>query len=156
MEIYKFLGVKEILQKAIYNYDIHNHAAGSMAIHSVTRMNPWQDPTPSSPWVSRLPISSRLIDMLSTNIVQMTFLSMGQNNAETILRAHLSTYGVEVELGTALSAFHQDADHVTATLIKTVDGNEQPEQIEIDWLIGADGARGVFYSDRGICGYTNY
>lgn len=68
---------------------------------------------------------------------------MGQNNAEGILRSHLAKYGCEIELGTSLSSFQQNEDHVTATLIKSVDGKEHTEQIEIDWLIGADGARGT-------------
>lgn len=70
---------------------------------------------------------------------------MGQNNAEGILRSHLAKYGCEVELGTSLSSFQQYDDHVTANLIKTAGGKEHTEQIEIDWLIGADGARGMIF-----------
>lgn len=68
---------------------------------------------------------------------------MGQNNAEAILRSHLAKYGCEVELGTSLSSFQQDEDHVTANLLKTVGDKEHTEKIEIDWVIGADGARGT-------------
>lgn len=80
---------------------------------------------------------------------------MGQNNAEAILRAHLSKFGCEVELGIALTTFKQDENHVTATLVKSVDGHEQTEQIEVDWLIGADGARGTLPSTRNLRYYPD-
>lgn len=67
---------------------------------------------------------------------------MGQDTAERILRSHLAKYGCEVELGTSLSIFKQDEDRVTATLVKYVDGEENTEEVDVDWLIGADGARG--------------
>lgn len=65
MEIYKFLGVEEITQKSVYLSDFLNHAAGSSKVHSVTRMSPWQDPTPSSPWVSQSIITCSLSDWLN-------------------------------------------------------------------------------------------
>ncbi|KZP06146.1 hypothetical protein FIBSPDRAFT_966700 [Athelia psychrophila] len=130
MEIYKFLGVEEVLQKAVYLFDFLVRARGSSEVLKVMRMNPWLEPTPSTPW--------------------RTFLTMGQNNAEGILRSHLAKYGCEIELGTSLSSFQQNEDHVTATLIKSVDGKEHTEQIEIDWLIGADGARGVTRKTLGL------
>ena len=68
---------------------------------------------------------------------------MGQNSAEEILRSHLAKFGCEVELGTALSSFQQDSERVTAVLVKTVDGKETTESVEVDWLVGADGARGT-------------
>ena len=67
---------------------------------------------------------------------------MGQDTAERILRSHLAKYGCEVELGTSLSAFKQDKDHVTGTLVKSVGGEDHTEEFEVDWLVGADGARG--------------
>lgn len=71
---------------------------------------------------------------------------MGQNAAEEILRSHLAKYGCEVELGTALSTIQQDSEHVTAVLKKSVDGKEVTETVQVDWLIGGDGARGKMHS----------
>lgn len=73
---------------------------------------------------------------------------IGQNSAEAILRSHLARFGCEVELGTALSTFQQDSEHVTAVLVKTIDGKVTTESIEVDWLIGGDGARGVYLVSR--------
>lgn len=73
---------------------------------------------------------------------------MGQDTTEEILRSHLAKYGCEVELGTALSTFQQDSGHVTAVLTKSVDGKEHVETIEVDWLIGGDGAHGTFLFSR--------
>lgn len=67
---------------------------------------------------------------------------MGQNAAEEILRSHLAKYGCEVELGTSLVSFQQDSERVTAVLSKNENGKESTETIEVDWLVGADGARG--------------
>lgn len=71
---------------------------------------------------------------------------MGQNSTEEILRSHLAKYDCEVELGTALSTIKQDSEHVTAVLKKFVDGKEITEMVEVDWLIGSDGAHGMMYS----------
>ncbi|KZP26039.1 hypothetical protein FIBSPDRAFT_855330 [Athelia psychrophila] len=130
MEIYKFLGVDEVLQKAIFNYDVLEHARGSPKVNNVVRMITWAEPTPSCPW--------------------RTYLMMGQNSAEEILRSHLAKYGCAVELGTALSTFKQDSERITAVLTKSVNGKEHTETIDVDWLIGADGARGVTRKALGL------
>lgn len=51
MEIYKFLGMDEVPQKALFNFDIFEHAKGSAEVRNVVRMQPWAEPTPSCPWV---------------------------------------------------------------------------------------------------------
>jgi 2-polyprenyl-6-methoxyphenol hydroxylase-like FAD-dependent oxidoreductase len=71
--------------------------------------------------------------------------TLGQSNTEAILRSHLSGLGVTVELGTELVDFTQDAHKVTANLLKRdKGGSSQNETLEVDWMIGADGARGYF------------
>lgn len=141
--------MKEVLDKSVYLFDILQHAKGSLEVTNVVRMNPWVDPTPSTPWVRPHPEFCSRARML-TALLQGTFLSMGQDSAERILRSHLARYGCEVELGTSLSAFKQDKDHVTGTLVKSVDGEDHIEEFEVDWLIGADGARGkaIFSENR--------
>lgn len=64
--------------------------------------------------------------------------------AEGILRGeHLAQYGCEVELGTELHSFEQDANHVVAHLVKRVGDEEIYKSVECRWLAGADGARGA-------------
>ncbi|KAF9068406.1 FAD binding domain-containing protein [Rhodocollybia butyracea] len=74
---------------------------------------------------------------------------LGQNLHQQILREHiLADYGVEVELGTELRSFEQYADHVVAHTVKTLDSKE--ENFNVDWLIGADGARSVVRKHLGL------
>ena len=68
---------------------------------------------------------------------------------ETVLRDHLASYGVHVELGTEPTSMDQGADDVTVHLKKTdKDGNESTETMRASYVVGADGARGEF----GGCG----
>ena len=66
---------------------------------------------------------------------------MPQYHNENILRAHLSKYGVSVELSTELVGLKQFDDHVEATIKKTVDGKEVIETSSYRWLVGADGGK---------------
>ncbi|KZP23359.1 hypothetical protein FIBSPDRAFT_919161 [Athelia psychrophila] len=116
LEIYKFLGVDEVPQRAAFIFDIFEHAKGSAKVHNVVRIQPWAEPTPSCPW--------------------RTFKIMGQDTAEEILRSHLANTA--------------DSEHVTAVLTKSVEGKEHTETIEVDWLIGGDGARGVTRKALGL------
>ena len=59
---------------------------------------------------------------------------IAQWELEAILREHMSTYGVSVELGVELTGFTQDGDGVTAEL---ADGG----RIQASYLVGCDGAR---------------
>ncbi|KAF9068407.1 FAD-binding monooxygenase, partial [Rhodocollybia butyracea] len=76
-------------------------------------------------------------------------LFLGQNIHERILREHIfADYGVQVELGTELRSFEQHADHVVAHVVKAADLKE--EDIKVDWLIGADGARSIVRKQLGL------
>ncbi|KAJ7648599.1 FAD binding domain-containing protein [Mycena polygramma] len=76
-------------------------------------------------------------------------ITIGQNHLEAILRDVLRTkYSCEVEFGTSLLSLKQDADGVDATIGKP-DGQEETQRFE--FLVGADGARGVV---RKQCGLT--
>ncbi|KAI0310736.1 FAD binding domain-containing protein [Amylostereum chailletii] len=65
---------------------------------------------------------------------------LGQDRACAILRDHLRTYGVEVELATELLDLEQDESGVTASVGKS--GVEERESIRVKYVVGADGAKG--------------
>ncbi|MEV7091378.1 FAD-dependent monooxygenase [Amycolatopsis sp. NPDC051045] len=68
---------------------------------------------------------------------------LGQSQTEGILRDRLAEFGVHVELATALTAFEQDADGVTATL-------STGETIRAAYLAGADGGKSFVRKALGI------
>lgn len=69
---------------------------------------------------------------------------MWQQHHEEILRDHLKKEGVEVEYSTALTAFHQTDDYVTATLVKRdASGEESMETITVPYLVSSEGAHSV-------------
>ncbi|MBN9687917.1 MULTISPECIES: FAD-dependent oxidoreductase [unclassified Corallococcus] len=69
-----------------------------------------------------------------------------QARTEGILRDRLTSLGVTVELGTALTGFTQDDTGVTATL--TRDGVE--ETVRARYLVGADGGHSRVRKDLGL------
>ncbi|KAI0784358.1 monooxygenase [Abortiporus biennis] len=133
LELYNFLGV--------YG-DIH---AGSMATVHVrdykfpggTEMESQKTLSQSSPATPDVPIPNpRLI---------------GQDHAESILRSHLAKLGVEVERSTELVSLQQDKDGVTAEILKrSADGEETSEMTRFEFLVGADGAKGVTRKQLGL------
>ncbi|GLB41779.1 putative FAD binding domain containing protein [Lyophyllum shimeji] len=90
-------------------------------------MSPHTEPTPSCPF---------------PNIVLL-----GQSHLEDILRAALAELSCEVEVGTELVSFSHHEHGVEVRLARHVaDGSDvvgPPEHAVYDWIIGADGARGV-------------
>ncbi|KAI0786241.1 hypothetical protein C8Q75DRAFT_808643 [Abortiporus biennis] len=93
-------------------------------IKSVTTLSPYVAPTPDVPYPNRAVI--------------------GQNLAEGVLRSHLSKLGIEVERSTELVSFKQDENQVTAEILKRGPNNEEVQETTIfDFLVGADGAKGV-------------
>ncbi|KIA59816.1 FAD-dependent monooxygenase [Nocardia vulneris] len=71
---------------------------------------------------------------------------LGQSRTEAILRDRLAELGVQVELGTALATFTQDAAGVTATLGR--DGGS--ETVRAAYLVGADGGRSTVRKTLGV------
>ena len=65
---------------------------------------------------------------------------------ERILRERVASLGVRVELGTTLTGFHQDADGVSATLVR--DGGV--ESVRCSYLVGCDGGRSTVRRALGI------
>ncbi|KAF7356154.1 Pentachlorophenol 4-monooxygenase [Mycena venus] len=74
-------------------------------------------------------------------------ITIGQDHLEDVLRIALQKYSCEVEFGTSLVSFTQDADGVDA-IIKGEKGQEETHRF--DFLIGADGARGVVRKQLGL------
>ncbi|KZT02086.1 uncharacterized protein LAESUDRAFT_441502 [Laetiporus sulphureus 93-53] len=77
---------------------------------------------------------------------------LSQSTLEDIMRAHLSRYDCKVELGKELVAIDQDGSAVNATLlIHHIGGPSSQEIVHAEFVIGADGARGV---SRKLLGLT--
>jgi len=132
LEVYNLLGVlPDVFKKgrsmaAIRFYKL---PGGTELLDKFDMMRP-EDPTPSIPYINGW--------------------FLGQDRAEAILREHLAQYGCEVELGTELRSFEQDANRVVAHLVKRAGDEEIHESIECHWLAGADGARGVVRKQLGL------
>ncbi|KAG6866549.1 hypothetical protein C0991_002034 [Blastosporella zonata] len=87
-------------------------------------MSPHVDPTPSCPY---------------PNIVLL-----GQGRVEDILRSALAEQQCNVEVAIELVSFEQTESSVTVHLVRHgPDGSYSPEHASYDWMIGADGARGI-------------
>ncbi len=67
-------------------------------------------------------------------------LNIPQSTLEGVLGDFVTSVGLEVEWGTELIGFTQDAEGVTATL-RDADGQE--ETVRAAWLVGCDGAHSV-------------
>ena len=57
------------------------------------------------------------------------------------MRKHLAKYGVNIELGHELVALEHTSDGVKATILDHLSGKR--DIIRFDYLVGADGARGI-------------
>ncbi|WP_410784904.1 FAD-dependent monooxygenase [Kribbella sp. C-35] len=68
---------------------------------------------------------------------------LGQSRTEKILRDKLASYGVSVELNTAITGFTQTTKDVTAEL-------STGETLTVDYLVGADGGKSLVRKHLGI------
>jgi pentachlorophenol monooxygenase len=78
--------------------------------------------------------------------VPFGFIAIPQYATERVLREELACYGVEVDRGSRLAGFDQDADGVTATLV----GDGRDETLRVSYLIGADGAHSTVRKGLGL------
>jgi 2-polyprenyl-6-methoxyphenol hydroxylase-like FAD-dependent oxidoreductase len=72
---------------------------------------------------------------------------------ERIMREHLvAHYGIEVEGGTELVGFDQNADSVIAHLRKTASGQDSPteETLVVQYLVGSDGSHSFVRHHLGL------
>ena len=67
-------------------------------------------------------------------------LNIPQSTTERVLGSLVTRLGLEIEWGTELVSFTQNAEGVTATL-RHADGRE--ETVQSAWLVGCDGAHSV-------------
>ena len=65
-------------------------------------------------------------------------LMLPQSETERLLRQHLETFGVAVERPVELTSLRQNEDGVEVVLRH---GNGDQEKLQVDWVIGCDGAR---------------
>ncbi|EIW84636.1 hypothetical protein CONPUDRAFT_162014 [Coniophora puteana RWD-64-598 SS2] len=130
LELYHFLGVPEILEQATAMPDFMSHTMGSPAALKEFPMTPYADPTPAIPF---------------NNV-----LVLGQSSVERHLRSHLEKRGTLLEYGKELVSFEQHDDGVVAQIsVKTEDGIHT-ETINAQYIIGADGARGIVRKQLGL------
>ncbi len=68
-----------------------------------------------------------------------------QSLHEAVIRDHLQKFGCAVELRTELVGFEQNEDGVFAQVRRHgEDGETHEETIHASYVVGADGARGMF------------
>jgi len=82
---------------------------------------------------------------------QLNPVLLGQSRTQGILRNHLKRLGREVELGTELVDIEQNDDYVKCLLKKTkAGGSVEYETLKIDYVVGADGGRGLWNGRTGL------
>ena len=82
---------------------------------------------------------------------QMNPILLGQSRTQGIFRNHLKRLGREVELGTELVDIEQNDNYVICRLKKTsADGSIKYETLKTDYVVGADGTRGLWNSLMGL------
>ncbi|EIW84673.1 hypothetical protein CONPUDRAFT_116825 [Coniophora puteana RWD-64-598 SS2] len=127
LEAYHFLDVPEIAQEAARIPPMQSHAFGSLSALKEFPMAPVFDPTHAIPIINPLAI--------------------GQCNVERILRSHLEKLGCCVEYGVELLSFEQNEERV---LVQTATKDGTSEKIKVQYIVGADGARGVVRKQLGL------
>ncbi|KAG2123840.1 FAD binding domain-containing protein, partial [Suillus clintonianus] len=130
MEVYHFLGVNEIGRDKQPILPLRTYHVGGKEPLQTLPMFPSYEATPSRPYIN--------------------YAFLGQDIMEGHLREHLAKYSCFVELGTELRSFQQYSTHVEARIGKVSDPGHPEEVINVEWLIGADGARGVVRKNLGV------
>jgi hypothetical protein len=99
------------------------------------------EPSPGLPYVS---LGIVWVSIIWLTPSQNRTVLLGQARSEPILRSYLlAQFGVAVELATELVHFDQDEDGVSCHIVKhSVDGYKVEENIRVEYVVGADGARG--------------
>ncbi|KAI6098040.1 FAD binding domain-containing protein [Pisolithus croceorrhizus] len=131
-EVFHFLRVPEVHERATFVPLLQQHNRGSLEPLKTFPMTPYTEPTPAIPYYNTK--------------------AMGQPALETIMRAHLAELGCTIELGTRLVSFTQDERFVRAKVAKFRGDNEEEveEDVEVAYLIGADGAKGMTRKQLGL------
>lgn len=117
---------------------------GATKVAKEIALEPVVDPTPDKPWVRDPLFSVSVASVGCQPVVQPNLRVMGQDRFEALLYEHLAKNGCEAERGTELRTFTQDADKVTAELVKA-DGSV--EHADFEFLVGCDGGHSTVRHD---------
>ncbi|KAH7884926.1 FAD binding domain-containing protein, partial [Phlebopus sp. FC_14] len=123
LELFRFLDVTAVEELARGPHPMRVYKPGTLTPVKTFTLTPYMETTPAFPYFNPV--------------------MLGQQTLEAILRSHLEEMSCSVELGTGLRSFEQNEDRVLASIVRKVDGEDYEETVECQWLIGADGARGV-------------
>ncbi|KAH9474280.1 Flavin-dependent monooxygenase [Psilocybe cubensis] len=133
LEVFESLGfVDEIIKRGI---DVPTVRAYKMPegveILREFNMSPKLDSTPDKPYAN--------------------FVMFGQDGLDRVLRSELEKLGCFVELGAELQALTQDDDKVHVKILHhKPDQSVHVEKTSYNWVVGADGARGVVRKQAGM------
>ncbi|EGN99603.1 hypothetical protein SERLA73DRAFT_72407 [Serpula lacrymans var. lacrymans S7.3] len=130
LELFHHLEVPEIAQTAKLAPQMRTYKLGGVELLKTFPMSPYTEPTPAIPYYNLVVI--------------------GQETLEGILRSHVEKLSCTVELGTELCSFEQFSDHVVAHVTKEKHGEVVHETIRANWLVGADGAKGIVRKHLGL------
>ncbi|KAG1723314.1 FAD binding domain-containing protein [Suillus occidentalis] len=126
LELFNFLNVPEVNDQGKYFSAVRSYKSGTLESGIDSLMVPHSEPTPAIPFYK-----PKL---------------MGQQLLDVILRRHLEKFSCSVEMGTELRSFEQSDEGVTAVLEK----NGTLETFNTNWVVGADGAKGIVRKQLGL------
>ncbi|KAG2066517.1 hypothetical protein BDR04DRAFT_1160187 [Suillus decipiens] len=126
LEVFNFLDVPEVNDLGKLVPLNRSYKPGTLEPLADTSFVPYIEPSPTIPFHA-----PKLI---------------GQQFLDVILRRHLEKFSCSVEMGTELRSFEQSDEGVTAVLEK----NGISETFHTNWVIGADGAKGVMRKQLGL------
>ncbi|KAF5362575.1 hypothetical protein D9756_002493 [Leucocoprinus leucothites] len=135
LELFTIIGIiDKVLKRAIPVPRVRNYNTnlGPNPVREFD-MHPVQEPTPSNPYLNPV--------------------MLGQDRLEKIFHSALSGLGCAVEFGTELMSFTQLDDHVEAKLcVRGMDPDSEgvEETASFEYMVGADGARGVVRKQLGL------
>ncbi|KAF9054420.1 pentachlorophenol 4-monooxygenase [Panaeolus papilionaceus] len=136
LELFTYLRIiEDVMKSAILTPTVRMYKMpeGVQPSHEF-EMSPHRHPTPTNPFLNPV--------------------MLGQDKLEKIFHAALARFGCFVELGTELQGLQNLGDRVRVHLLRrgfSLDPNAgTPETSEYEWVIGADGARGVVRNLLGL------
>ncbi|KAJ7321136.1 hypothetical protein DFH08DRAFT_631297, partial [Mycena albidolilacea] len=149
LKFFKMLGVlNEVLKVAHKPVEFQNYELpGGVKPIKTWAMSPTLEPTPARPFV-RCSLPIILIGRLNPHhgCCQPNAIFLNQDQVEGIVRERLKEFGCLADLGAELLGFDQSEEHVSAELSTKTGSTE----INVKYLIGADGAKGIVRKELGL------
>jgi putative polyketide hydroxylase len=124
MEIFRELGLAELVRDAARDLAGHDHMAAGPTLADARQLPLWEANGPGEPFIQPSP---ELPCLLSQDLL------------EPLLREAAINAGVDVRFSAELAGFAQSGDHVDACLLDHRDGRQH--DLAAQYLVGADGAR---------------